>query len=119
MQFGLAVCLRQKFSRFSLYYYPQIFNSLAFFRNETDKVKRLQKIRGYIIGPFFLSAKLQSFAVLMVHSLSGGYMLPQIVFLTTMMYQAARSATTLYLPLTVLTSMETKVTISRIEVSTV
>ena len=82
-------------------------------------MKQLQKIRGYILVPFLISAKLQAFAALMVYSLCGGYMLPHKVFLTLMWYQAARSATALYLPLTVLTSMDTRVTLSRVEVSAV
>ena len=80
-------------------------------------MRLLQKLRGFVFVPFLISAKLQAFATLIVYSLCGGYMFPHKVFLTLMWYQAARSATTLYLPLTVLTSMDTRVTISRVEVS--
>lgn len=96
----------------------KILSLFPFFRKETDKMRQLQKVRGFIIGPFFMSAKLNSFAVLLVHCLTGGYMLPEVVFLTLTVYQAVKSATMLFMPLAVYTSSETKIAVSRIEVST-
>lgn len=89
----------------------------TFFRLEAEKVKDLQYIRGLIVGPFFVSAKLISLAVFMAYSLGGGFMSTEIVFVTLALYQAVRLSTTLFMPFAITFSMETKVTLKRIEVS--
>ena len=91
---------------------------IHFFREEIKRVRKLQNIKGYIIAPFFISAKIKAFAVFLVYSLTGGYMSADRVFFTLTLYQAVKSATTLFMPLAVFTSAETNVAVERIEVST-
>lgn len=90
-----------------------------FFRSETDQVRTLQYIRGLIVGPFFVSAKLISLAVFVAYSLSGGVMSTDTVFVTLALYQAVRLATTLFVPFAITFISETKVTTKRLEVSSV
>lgn len=90
---------------------------VTFFRLETDKVKNLQYVRGLIVGPFFVSAKLIALAVFLTYSLGGGQMSPVIVFMTLALYQAVRLSTTLFVPFAITFMMETKVTLDRAQVS--
>lgn len=80
-------------------------------------MKNLQYFRGFIVGPFFVSAKLISLAVFLSYSLGGGYMSAVKVFVTIGLYHATRLATTLFMPFAITFMMETKVTLDRIQVS--
>ena len=79
-------------------------------------MRNLQYLRGLIVAPFFVSAKLISLAVFLAYSLGGGLMSPDRVFMTLALYQAIRLSTTLFMPFAITFSMEVKVTVTRLEV---
>ena len=86
------------------------------FRSETNKVRHLQYVRGLILGPFFVSAKLIALAIFMAYSLVDGHMTAVYVFMTLALFHAIKTGTTLFMPLAITFGMETRVTLDRIKV---
>lgn len=88
----------------------------SFCRLEARKVKTLGYIRGLILGPFFVSAKLISLVVFVTFVYTGGQLRTELVFVTIALFQALRLATVLFMPFAVQFITETNVTFKRMEV---
>ncbi|XP_033761066.1 multidrug resistance-associated protein 4-like isoform X2 [Pecten maximus] len=82
---------------------------------EIHKVKACNYTRGFIVGPFFVSAKLIVFLTFVSYVLNDGIMTAEKVFVTIALYQAIRLSATLFIPFAVQFSSETKVTTARLQ----
>ena len=55
-------------------------------------------VRGLIVGPFLISAKLISLVIFVAYSLSGGVITPEFAFTTICIVKVVRVTTTLFIP---------------------
>ncbi|WAR27474.1 MRP4-like protein [Mya arenaria] len=85
-------------------------------RQEAEKVKLLGYLRGFILGPFFVSAKLIIFVVFLVYISTGGVITSEKVFVAIGLFSAVRLACVLFMPFAVTFISDTRVTFERIKV---
>lgn len=88
----------------------------SFCRLEGVQVKRLGYMRGLVLGPYFSSGKLISFAAFLSFVYSGGHLRPDLVFQTLSQFQAIQLATILFIPMAIQFLSEKKVIKQRMEV---
>lgn len=82
---------------------------------EVKRVKSSSYVRGLILGPFFVSAKLIVFLTFVTYVMVGGQLTAEKVFVTVTLYQAIRLSMTLFIPFAVQFGSETVVTINRLK----
>ncbi|XP_052782620.1 ATP-binding cassette sub-family C member 4-like isoform X3 [Mya arenaria] len=84
-------------------------------RQEAEKVKLLGYLRGFILGPFFVSAKLIIFVVFLAYISTGGVITSEKVFVAIGLFSAVRLACVLFMPFAVTFITDTRVTFERIK----
>lgn len=86
-------------------------------RLEIKKIHSARRTQAFVLGPYFISAKVVLYSTFTTLALVGGSMTPYRVFITIGLFQANRLSTTLFVPFAIQHIAEMKVVLQRLKVS--